>query len=138
MKISVWLVTRERGTWITAAEIMGLGLLLLTDAGPTVRLLLGLPLLVHVGYRALTSLPMGLVPGRPERGQPRRRYDLRARVVRFLDEVKRAEDYAQRAELAGWPDREVEEYLFRAQHRVLAAARDVANVTGRQNPVVRA
>ncbi len=136
MKISVWLVTRERETWITSAELLVLGVILLSPTGPLVRMLFGLPLLTHVGYKALTSLPMGLVPGRPERGQHRRHYDLRARVVRFLDEVKRVEDFAQRAELAEVPDDEVKEFLFVAQRRVMAAAREVAKQTGQG--VVRA
>jgi hypothetical protein len=136
VKISVWLVTRERETWITSAELLLLGVILLLPTSPMVRMLFGLPLLAHVGYKALTSLPMGLVPGRPERGQHRRHYDLRARVVRFLDEVKRVEDFAQRAELAEVPDDEVKEFLFAAQRRVMAAARDVAKQTGQG--VVRA
>jgi hypothetical protein len=131
LKVSVWLVTRERATWITAAEILVLGVVLLAASSPTVRLLIGLPLLVHLGYKALTSLPMGSVPGRPETGQPRRNYDLRLRIVRFLDEVRRVEDYAQQAEVAGWRDRDVQEYLFTGQRRVMAAAREVAKETGR-------
>lgn len=136
MKISVWMATRERETWITTVEVFGLGLLLLTATSPLVRLVLGLPLLVHVGYKALTSLPMGQVPGRPERGQMRRRYDLRARVVRFLEEVKMAESFAERAELASLPKRDVDEFLFRAHRRVMQAAKEVAKETGRE--VVRA
>jgi hypothetical protein len=136
VKVSVWLVTRERTTWITAAEILALGLALVTPSGAGVRMLFGLPLLVHIGYKALTSLPMGSVPGRPERGQPRRHYDLRARVVRFLDEVKRVEEYAHRAEVANLPRREVDEVLFSGQRRVMAAAKEVAKQTGKL--VVRA
>jgi len=136
VRFSVWLVTRERDTWVTAAEILLLGLVLLVPSGAAVRIIFGLPLLVHVGYRALTSLPMGKVPGRPERGQPRRHYDLRLRVVRFLDEVKRVEDYAQRAELSSLSDREVDEFLFTGQRRVMAAAKEVAKETGRS--VIRA
>lgn len=136
MKVRVWLATRERVTWFTAAEILGLGILLLAPSGPGVRMLFGLPLLVHIGYKALTSLPMGSVPGRPERGQSRRHYDLRARVVRFLDEVKRVEDYAHHAELSGLPRRDFEEFLFTGQRRVMAAAKEVAKQTGRQ--VIRA
>jgi hypothetical protein len=138
VKISVWLVTRERNTWITAAEMLALGLVLLMDAGTTVRLLFGVPLLLHVGYKAMTSLPMGLVPGRPERGQHRRRYDLRARVVRFLDEVKRAEDFMHHAEVAGMPDDEVEQRLFAARRRAMAAAQEVVRATGRPEPVAHA
>lgn len=136
MKVSVWLATWERATWTTAVEILGLGIVLLTPSGPGVRMLFGLPLLVHVGYKALTGLPMGAVPRRPEGGQPRRHYDLRARVVRFLSEVKRVEDYAHRAELSGLPRREVEEFLFTGQRRVMAAAKEVAKQTGKQ--VIRA
>lgn len=131
MRIRVWLATRERESWITAAEVLLLGIVLITPSGPAVRLLFGMPLLIHVGYKALTSLPMGSVPARPARGQPRRHYDLRARVVRFLDEVKRAEDYAQQAEVAGLPDLEVKEQLFTAQQRVMSAARAVAKESGR-------
>lgn len=136
MKVSVWLVTRERTTWITAAEILALGIVLFAPSGAGVRILFGLPLLVHVGYKALTSLPMGSVPGRPERGQPRRHYDLRARVVRFLAEVQRVEEYAHRAEVARLPRREVDEFLFSGQRRVMAAAKEVAKQTGKQ--VIRA
>jgi len=130
MKITVWLVTRERDTWITAAEIMALALVLLAG-GSTVRVLGGLPLLVLLGYRALASLPLGSVPGRPERGRQRRNYDLRARVVGFLEEVRRVEHYVQQAELAGWSKAEVEENLRSAQARMMTAAAEVAKVTGR-------
>jgi len=136
VKVRVWLVTRERTTWISAAEILGLGIVLLSPSGPGIRILFGLPLLAHIGYKALTSLPMGSVPGRPEGKPPRRHYDLRARVVRFLDEVKRVEDYAHRAELSGLPEGEVQEFLFTGQRRVMAAAKEVAKQTGRT--VVRA
>jgi hypothetical protein len=130
MKITVWLVTRERDTWITAAEIMALALVLLAG-GPRVRVLGGLPLLVHLGYRALASLPLGSVPGRPGRGRKRRNYDLRARVVGFLGEVRRVEHYVRQAELAGWSKAEVEENLRSAQARMMAAAAEVAKAAGR-------
>lgn len=126
------MVTREPGTWATAAEIFALGVVLLAVDGAGIRFLFGLPLLVHIGYKALTGLPMGRVPGRPERGQPRRHYDLRSRIVRFMDEVKRVENYARRAEVAGVPEPEVREYLLVAQKRVMAAAREVAKETGRR------
>lgn len=135
MKVSVWLVTREREAWITAAEILLLGLVLLVS-GTFVRLLFGLPLLVHLGYKALTSLPMGAVPGRPPGRPARRHLDLRARVVRFLDEVRRVENYAEQAELARLPKREVQAHLFAAQRRVMEAAREVAKESGR--PAIRA
>jgi len=131
MRITVWMLTRERRTWLTATEILVLGLIVLVAPAATVRLLIGLPIVVHLGYQALTSLPLGHVPRRREGGLHRRRYDLRARIVRFLDEVKRAEDYAQRARFSGLDEQNVEEYLHVAQRRVLTAAAAVAQVTGR-------
>lgn len=131
MRITVWMLTRERRTWLTAAEILVSGLILLIAPAAPVRLLIGLPIVVHLGYQALTSLPLGLVPGRKDGGVRRRRYDLRARVVRFLDEVKRVEDYADRARIAGLSEHDVEEYLNVAQRRVMTAAAVVAQATGR-------
>ena len=64
MRITVWLVTRDRASWIVAGEVVLLTLLLSTGS-PALRVWLGLPLLAHLGYRALTSLPIGQVPGRP-------------------------------------------------------------------------
>lgn len=121
----------ERETWITAAETLGLGLILTAPPGAVVRLFLGLPILAHLGYRALTSLPMGLVPRRPEQGQARRHYDLRARVVRFLDEVRRAEDLAEQSRVGGTLEPDVEKQMWAAQKRVMAAAAEVAKATGR-------
>jgi hypothetical protein len=131
MRITIWMASRERETWITAAEILALGLILAAGPGAALRLLVGLPLLAHVGYRALTSLPMGAVPRRPERGPARRHYDLRVRVVRFLDEVRRAEDFAERSRVGGSAAGEVEKQLWEAQKRVMAAAAEVAKATGR-------
>ena len=131
MRITVWMITRERRTWVTAAELLVLGLIVLSAPAAPVRLLIGLPIVVHLGYQALTSLPLGLVPRRREGGVHRRRYDLRARVVRFLDEVKRVEDYADRARISGLKDDDVEEYLHLAQRRVMTAAAAVAHATGR-------
>lgn len=131
MRITVWLMSRERRTWLTAAEISVLGLIVVGAPGAPVRLLIGLPIVAHLGYQALTSLPMGLVPRRKEGGLHRRRYDLRARVVRFLDEVKRVEDYADRARISGLPEADVEQYLNGAQRRVMTAAAAVAQATGR-------
>lgn len=130
MRITVWLAAREFDTWITGAEVLVLALILWAGPGGLIRLGLGLPLLAHVGYRALTSLPMGAVPRRPERGQARRRYDLRARIVRFLDEVRRAEDFAERARVGGSSKGELEQQLWAAQKRVMSAASEVAKATG--------
>lgn len=100
----------------------------------TVRLFVGLPLLVHLGYTALTSLPIGSIPGRPAGAQHRRNQDLRARVVGFLNEVRRVEEYAQRAKTAGWSAKEVQANMRAAQQRMMAAASHVAEATGRSTP----
>jgi hypothetical protein len=132
MKITVWLVTRERDTWITGAEILVLALLLLAAPGPLVRLWIGLPILAHLGYRALTSLPLGQVPGRPVGvARQRRNQHLRTRIVAFLNEVRRAENYALRATDAGQIPAEIEENLRSAERRMMLAAGEVARVAGR-------
>lgn len=135
MKIRIWLLTRERETWITATELLGLALILLTDAGGVLRLLVGLPLLGHVGYKALTSLPMGRVPGRPDGSKSvRRNLDLRSRVVGFLNEMRRVEDFAHQAVVGGRPQKELERDLVWAKKRMMAAAEEVVRAAGR--PVV--
>ena len=91
MRITVWLVTRDRGSWIVAGEVVLLALLLSTG-GPALRAWLGVPVLAHLGYLALTSLPIGEVPGRPTGvARQRRNQHLRTRVVAFLNDVRRAE-----------------------------------------------
>jgi hypothetical protein len=131
MKITVWMVTRERSTWIGAAEILGLAILLTLAVESTVARLFGFLVLAHLGYSALTGLPMGSVPGRPPGGQPRRNLDLRAKVAVFLREVRRIEEYAQRARLAGWSATEVETSLSAAERNMMTAATDVAKVARR-------
>ena len=73
MKVRVWLVTRERATWIAGAEILGLALVLTMAVESSIARLLGFALLAHLGYSALTSLPMGAIPGRPPGRQQRRK-----------------------------------------------------------------
>jgi hypothetical protein len=132
MKITVWMVTRTRETWITSAELLVLGLVLYSGPGAVIRLLIGLPLLVHVGYTALTALPMGLIPGRPVGTTlERRNQNLRSSVIGFLNEVRRVEDHAQRASVAGRPPAELDEYLRTAGKRMMSAAAEVVKVTGR-------
>lgn len=131
IKITVWLATRERATWITGAEILGVALVLSAVPGTIVRLVAFL-LLGHLGYAALTSLPMGAIPGRPEgTTHERRNLHLRSRVGAFLNEVRRVEGYAQRAKTAGKSRREVEEDLRSAEKRMMLAAAEVVKVTGR-------
>ena len=138
MKITVWLLTRERDTWITGAESLGLLLVVLTAPGVFARLA-GVLLLTHVSYKALTSLPMGKVPRRPEGSKAiRRNQDLRTRVVGFLNEMKRAEDYAHQAEVARRPNDQFERDMAWARKRMMAAAAEVVKTAGRRSRVDRA
>lgn len=132
MKITVWLVTRERTVWITSAEVLGLALVLVAGPGTLVGTVVGLMLLSHLGYTALTSLPLGAIPGRPVGAKRHRRnQDLRSEVVGFLNEVRRVEEYVKRAKDAGLPPAVVEENLRDAERRMRVAAAEVVKVTGR-------
>ena len=132
MRITVWLATRDRPTWIAAAEVLVAAIVLLSGAGTAVRLLVGLPLVIHLGYSAMTAVPVGMIPGRPIGAkQPRRNQDLRSNVVGFLNEVRRVEDFAQRAKTGGLPDDEIQLNLQAAQRRILTSAAIVAKAMGR-------
>jgi hypothetical protein len=127
------LLTRERRTLITLAELVILWIVVFVVDQGAVRLLVGVPLFLHVGYLALTSLPMGEVPRRPDNARKERRnQDLRSRIVGFLNEVRRAEDYAHRARVAGWPEDEVQETLRLARERAMRAAAAAVKVVGRR------
>ncbi len=130
MRITVWLVTRERDTWIVGAEILALALVLLLAAPPVLRLGVGLPVLAHVGYRALTSLPIGCIPTRPSGAPKRRNLTLRSRVVAFLNEVREAEAVAQHARRVPAARVGVERELEAAARRMMAAAAEVVKATG--------
>lgn len=126
-----WIAVEERGTWITVAEVACLALVLLTG-GATLRMLVGLPLLAHLGWTALTSVPVGEIPGPPSGvGERRRNYHLRYRVVAFLNEVQRVEQFVQDARANKLPRTEVEKNLRSAEKRILATAGEVVKVLGR-------
>jgi hypothetical protein len=134
MKMTVWMATRDRSTWIAGAEALVLALILFAGAGALIRFLVGLPVLAHLGYTAMTSLPIGSIPGRPMgTKQYRRNPDLRSRVGGFLNEVRRVEDYAHRARGAGLPPREVERALAGAHEKIMEAAALVVPAIGRSS-----
>ena len=131
IKRSIWIPVWERETWITLAEILVLSLVIITP-GTAIRLLIGLPLLFHLGWTTLTSLPVGKIPGPPKGISERRRnHDLRTRVVAFLNEVQRVERYVQQAEETGLPQSKLGESLRSAERRMLATAEEVVKLTGR-------
>lgn len=98
--------------------------------GQAIRLLVGLPLLTHLGWTTLTSLPVGKIPGPPKGVKERRRnHDLRQRVVAFLNEVQRVERYVQQAEVTGLSPSSVGPSLRSAEKRMLATAAEVVKLT---------
>lgn len=126
-----WIAVRERSTWILAGEIGVLAIVLLTAPGGWIALLVGIPVLGHLGWSALTSVPTGAVPGPPAGLSERRRnHHLRYRVVAFLNEVQRVEDFAQRARTAGLPRAEVARNLNSAEQRLRDTAAEVVKVAG--------
>ncbi len=130
MKITVWLGSRDRATWIALSETLML-VYLMFHPSLVFRLAVGLPLLLHLGYTGMTSLPMGMIPSRPEGSkQARRNQDLRSWVVRFLNEVKELEDYLWRARSSDSSPAEMSEKLRRGRQRVMAAASEVAKAVG--------
>lgn len=134
MKITVWLGSTDRATWIALGETLMLAYLLFQPQ-LLFRVLVGLPLLIHLGYTGMTSLPMGMIPRRPEGSkQARRNQDLRSWVVRFLNEVKELEDYLWRARSAGSSPAEMSEKVRVGRQRVMAAASQVAKAVGSAPP----
>jgi len=130
MRFTVWLAARDRTSIMHAAEAVVIALLLFEPV-MAFRLLFGVPLLAHLAYSAMTSLPIGTIPGRPLGKPERTNHDLRAGVVVFLNEVRRVEDFAQRAVTGGMPETEVEAKLEVARRRILGAANSVAEAVGR-------
>jgi hypothetical protein len=126
-----WIETTDRRTWITAIEILVLGAVLITVTGSWIALLVGGPILMHLGWSALTSVPVGAVPGPPPGlGERRRNHHLRYRVVAFLNEVQRVEEFVQSAKSAGLPRHQVERNLRSAEHRLQSTAAEVVKVVG--------
>lgn len=135
MKITVWLARSHRATWIAAAETSTLALLLFSGPGTLVRVLVGMPVLAHLAYTAMTGLPIGTLPKRPVNvKRDRQNQELRSNVIGFLNQVRRVEEYAQRAQTGGVPVPEVERHLEAGRDRIMAAASQVAEVTGRATP----
>lgn len=108
-----------------------MGLVLILSPGGWMALLVGVPVLGHLGWSALTSVPVGAVPGPPPGISERRRnHHLRYRVVGFLNEVQRVEEFVQGAKAAGLPRHEVERSLRSAEHRLRSTAAEVVKVLG--------
>lgn len=133
MKFSVWISTREPRTWAMLSETIVLGALLALPAEATIRLVVGLPLLAHLAWSALTSLPAGTIPGRADGAEVRSNHHLRSRVVTFLTEVQRMEKYMRDARAAGLPTSEVRKNLQWADTRLQATTAEVVKALGRSD-----
>ena len=131
MKVTVWLATRDRETWIALAEILVLAVLLTVAVQSFIAQAMGFAILAHLGYTAMTGLPIRAIPGRPPGGQPRRNLDLRAQIAAFLREVRRVDAHSQRALITGLTKTEIDAQLRQGEQRVMAAAVRVARETRR-------
>lgn len=122
----------ERSTWIAGAETLALILLLTSFRESALFLYAGLPLVLHLGWSAATSMPVGRIPGPPSgTGERRRNHLLRYQVVAFLSQVQRVEAAAEKAAVAGMPRPALQEKL-QVEGRVLQEiASDMVKVAGR-------
>jgi hypothetical protein len=118
-------------TWLTLLEAGAIAALLLLAPAPALRVLLGLPLLAHLAWTVLTSVPVGRIPGPPPGvGERRRNHRLRYRVVEFLREVKRLEAYARRAPEAKVPRAEVDREFKATEERLRHIVSEILRVAG--------
>lgn len=116
----------ETRTWITFGEVAALGVLLLFELPTAIRVIVGVPLLLHLGWSVLTSVPAGKIPGPPPGvGERRRNHQLRYRVVQFLNELQRLEAYTLQGDDGTVPKRELEKAEERLQSVVTEAVRSV-------------
>lgn len=121
----------EKRTWITMLEVLALGGLLLFAPSAAVRVLLGVPLLIHLAWGVLASVPVGGIPGPPPGVQERRRnHRLRYRVVEFLREVKRIEAYARQANGGRAAPRDLERNLRGGEQRLHEIVAEIMRVAG--------
>ena len=118
-------------TWITTLEVLALAALLLLAPAPVLRVLVGIPLVIHLAWQVLSSVPAGGIPGPPPGvGERRRNHRLRYRVVEFLREVKRVEAYARQATDGGAPSRDMEKNLRGAEQRLHDIIGEIVRVAG--------
>lgn len=121
----------EHRTWITTAEILALIAILLIAPSTLLRVLLGIPIVLHLGWSVLTSVPVGGFPGPPPGvGERRRNHRLRYRVVEFLREVKRLEAFARQTNGRGGADPLVEKNLRGAEQRLRDIVAEIIRVAG--------
>lgn len=118
-------------TALTVLEVLALAAVLLLAPSPALRVVLGLPLILHLGWRVISSVPVGGIPGPPPGvGERRRNHRLRYRVVEFLREVKRIEAYARQAGDGAVAPREVESNLRGAERRLHDIIGEMIRVAG--------
>ena len=119
-------------TWVTTAETLALVAILVAVPSTLLRVLLGIPIVLHLGWSVMTSVPVGGVPGPPPGvGERRRNHRLRYRVVEFLREVKRLEAFARQANGRGSSDPDVEKNVRGAEQRLHDVVAEIIRVAGR-------
>ena len=122
----------EVTTWIAAGETAALLALLMFFREASLMLVAAVPLVLHLGWSAATSLPVGRVPGPPPGvGERRRNHLLRYQVREFLEEVQRVEAAAEKATLQGVPRTKFEKELARSGQNLQEIAQNMVKVAGR-------
>ena len=132
MSATAWAAGRERSTWIAAAEILGIGLLLLVAPHSVVGRLFAVLLLSHLGYAALSRGSARVSSGSGERVGDQSASgakDRPATLVRFLNDVRGAEAFLRHSRDSGLQRSEVEQRLRAAQRDLTEAADQVRRVT---------
>lgn len=89
----------ETRTWMTTVEVLALSALLLFAPSALLRVALGIPITLHLGWSVISQASAGgrIAGPPPGVGERRRNHRLRYRVVEFLREVKRLEAFARQA-----------------------------------------
>jgi hypothetical protein len=132
MTATVWATKRERSTWVAAAEILGIGLLVLMAPHSVVGRVLAVLLLSHLGYTALTGQGRRVSGATGERVGDQSALAGKSRpptLVRFLNEVRGAEAFLLHSRDSGLQRTEVEQKLRAAQRELSEAAEQVRRVT---------
>ncbi len=118
-------------TVVAILEVLGLTGILLFASTPVLRVIVGLPILAHLGWGVLTSVPLGGIPGPPPGvGERRRNHRLRYRVAEFLREVKRVEAFARQAQIGEVPAATAQKSLQSSEARLRDIVSEIMRVAG--------
>lgn len=138
MSVTTWAAAKHGSTWVVAAEVLCIGLLLLMAPQSLLGRIVAVFLLSHLGYTALA----GMASGASSASQQEIRHapsapvvDRPATLVRFINEVRRVDAFVQHSADSGLQRSEVEPKLREAQRQLSEAADEVLRVTAAKRAV---